>query len=155
MKRRRNPEVPAPVIALACFAAGGALAWWLTRSSTPALPVPNAFVPPATQETTAAILARAAATAGRSLSRQEQAAVLAANGVAAPVEYREGVILPTPEEQAAIDLYNAQFRNGATPIGPGANAIIGAVLAGGRTPEAETAAALERIRSGGSRKYLA
>lgn len=72
-----------------------------------------------------------------------------------PIENREGVILPTPEEQAQIDLYNAQFRNGATPIGPGANAILGTVLAGGRTPEAETAAALERIRSGGSRQYLA
>lgn len=120
MKRRRNPEVPAPVIALACFAAGGALAWWLTRSSAPALPVPNAFVP-----------------------------------APRPIENREGVILPTPEEQAAIDLYNAQLRNGATPVGPGANAIIGAVLAGGRTSEAEQAAALERIRSGGSRQYIA
>ncbi len=157
MRRRRNPDVPTPVIVLASVAAGGALAWWLLRPTTPALSAPtvapNRYL---TGEESNALVAQAEAAAGRRLSREETAALLAATGRVAPlIENREGVILPTPEEQAAIDLYNAQLRAGATPIGPGANAIIGAVLAGGRTPEAEQAAALERIRSGGSRQYLA
>ena len=155
MKRRRNPDVPTPVIVLASVVAGGALAWWFLRPTTPALPIPSTFVPPVTRESAAALIARATAQAGRPLSREEQAALLAANGAVAPTENREGVILPTPEEQAAIDLYNAQLRAGGTPVGPGANGILNAVLAGGRTPAAETAAALERIQSGASRDYLA
>ena len=157
MKRRRNPDVPTPVIVLASVAAGGALAWWLLRPTTPALSAPtvapNRYL---TGEESNALVAQAEAAAGRRLSREETAALLAATGRVAPlIENREGVILPTPEEQRAAELYDAQFRAGATPVGPGANGILNAVFAGGRTPAAETAAALERIRSGASRDYIA
>lgn len=49
MKRRRtpNPSVPTPIIVLASVAAGGVLAWWwLSRSTAPALPVPQTFTAP-------------------------------------------------------------------------------------------------------------
>lgn len=47
MPRRRNPEVPTPVIVAVSVAAGGALAWWwLSRPAAQALPVPQTFSAP-------------------------------------------------------------------------------------------------------------
>ncbi len=109
MKRRRNPEVPTPVIVAASLAAGGALAWWyFTRSATsavqPLVTAARQFIDPVTgaaftptpmgpiiggipslsdASTVDAVLARAQAAAGRPLTRIEQAAALSAAGVAA------------------------------------------------------------------------
>lgn len=132
MKRRtRNPDVPTPVLVIASVAAGGALAWWwLSRSSAPALPAPQTFTAPI---------------GGGIPSDPALAAALAQLAARAP--------LVAPDAQGRCpDGSVAEWgegRGGVRMCRPGA------VLAGGRTPEAEQAAALERIRSGGSRETLA
>lgn len=125
--KRRNPSFPTGLVVGAV--AGAGLLWWFTRGTsapTPAAPV-NRYL---TGEESNALIANAEAAAGRRLSREESAALLQATGRAAPLmENLEGVFVPvlTPEQQRAADLYDAQFRAGIVPVGPGASAILAAI----------------------------